>query len=160
MRRLARGCCDHLGIERPELVGDVGIERDAGLVAITCIHVRDSSTRPLGISGVRDRVNMTAVLLVLEPIFEADLPSEIYAYRVGRNAQRAVVEMEQLLFPRHPDVVDADLGRNKVVTSPRVNSRASPELIATISDLLILLDHWFPRAAVGIWDQIINSRPS
>jgi hypothetical protein len=103
---------------------------------------------------------MTAVLLVLEPIFEADLPSEIYAYRVGRNAQRAVVEMEQLLFPRHPDVVDADLGRNKVVTSPRVNSRASPELIATISDLLILLDHWFPRAAVGIWDQIINSRPS
>jgi retron-type reverse transcriptase len=72
----------------------VGIERDAGIVAITSIHVRDSSTRPLGISGVRDRVYMTAVLLVLEPIFEADLPSEIYAYRVGRNAQRAVVEME------------------------------------------------------------------
>jgi hypothetical protein len=29
-------------------------------------------------------------LLVLEPIFEADLPPEIYAYRVGRNAQQAV----------------------------------------------------------------------
>jgi hypothetical protein len=40
----------------------------------------------LGISTVRDRVCMTAAMLVLEPIFEADFPSEIYAYRAGRNA--------------------------------------------------------------------------
>jgi RNA-directed DNA polymerase len=65
--------------------------------------------RPLGISSVRDRVCMTATLLVLEPIFEADLPPEIYAYRVGRNAQQAVVEVEERLFRGHPDVVDADL---------------------------------------------------
>src|SRR6516162_3578791 len=50
--------------------------------------------RPLGISSVRDRVCMTAALLVLEPIFEADLPPEIYAYRAGRNAQQAVVEVD------------------------------------------------------------------
>src|SRR4030095_10754610 len=42
--------------------------------------------RPLGISTVRDRVCMTAAMLVLEPIFEADLPPEQYAYRPGRNA--------------------------------------------------------------------------
>ena len=65
--------------------------------------------RPLGISTVRDRVCMTAAMLVLEPIFEADLPPEIYAYRAGRNAQQAVVEEEELLFRGHPDVVDADL---------------------------------------------------
>jgi RNA-directed DNA polymerase len=65
--------------------------------------------RPLGIPSVRDRVCMTAALLVLEPIFEADLPPEIYAYRAGRNAQQAVVEVEELLFRGHPDVVDADL---------------------------------------------------
>ena len=65
--------------------------------------------RPLGISTVRDRVCMTATMLVLEPIFEADLPPEIYAYRAGRNAQQAVVEVEELLFRGHPDVVDADL---------------------------------------------------
>ena len=35
---------------------------------------------------------MTAAMLVLEPIFEADLPSELYAYRPGRNAEQAVVE--------------------------------------------------------------------
>jgi hypothetical protein len=31
---------------------------------------------------------MTAAMLVLEPIFEADLPPEQYAYRPGRNAQQ------------------------------------------------------------------------
>ena len=52
---------------------------------------------------------MTAAMLVLEPIFEADLPPELYAYRPGRNAQQAVVEVEELLFRGHPEVVDADL---------------------------------------------------
>ena len=65
--------------------------------------------RPLGISTVRDRVCMTAAMLVLEPIFEADLPPELYAYRAGRNAQQAVVEVEGLVFRGHPEVVDADL---------------------------------------------------
>ena len=65
--------------------------------------------RPLGISTVRDRVCMTAAMLVLEPVFEADLPSEVYAYRAGRNAQQAVIEVEELLFRGHPEVVDADL---------------------------------------------------
>jgi RNA-directed DNA polymerase len=48
-------------------------------------------------------------MLVLEPIFEADLPSEQYAYLPGRRAQQAVVEVEELLFRGHPEVVDADL---------------------------------------------------
>ena len=65
--------------------------------------------RPLGISTLRDRVCMTAAMLVLGPIFEADLPPEIYAYRPRRNAQQAVVEVEELMFRGHPDVVDADL---------------------------------------------------
>ena len=65
--------------------------------------------RPLGISTLRDRVCMTAALFVLEPIFEADLPPEQYAYRPSRNAQQAVVEVEELLFRGHPEVVDADL---------------------------------------------------
>jgi RNA-directed DNA polymerase len=65
--------------------------------------------RPLGISTLRDRVCMTAATLVLEPIFEADLPPEQYAYRLGRNAQQAAVEVEELLFRGHRDVVDADL---------------------------------------------------
>ncbi|MDZ4214075.1 MAG: group II intron reverse transcriptase/maturase [Rhodocyclaceae bacterium] len=65
--------------------------------------------RPLGISTLRDRVCMTAAMLVLEPIFEADLPSEQYAYRPGRNAQQAAREVEERLHRGHTDVVDADL---------------------------------------------------
>jgi len=65
--------------------------------------------RPLGISTLRDRVCMTAAMLVLEPIFDADLPPEQYAYRPGRNAQQAVLDVQDALFRGHPDVVDADL---------------------------------------------------
>jgi len=65
--------------------------------------------RPLGISTLRDRVCMTAAMLVLGPIFEADLPAEQYAYRQGRNAQQAVIDVEETLFYDHPEVVDADL---------------------------------------------------
>src|SRR6202795_3194966 len=65
--------------------------------------------RPLGISTLRDRVCMTAAMLVLDPIFEADLPPEQYAYRQGRNAQQAVIDAEETLYESHLDVVDADL---------------------------------------------------
>lgn len=65
--------------------------------------------RPLGISTLRDRVAMTAAMLVLEPIFEADLPDEMYAYRPQRNAQQAVDDVQEKLFHGHLDVVDADL---------------------------------------------------
>jgi len=65
--------------------------------------------RPLGISTLRDRVCMTAAMLVLAPIFEADLPPEQYAYRPGRNAQQAVIDAEETLYEGHLDVVDADL---------------------------------------------------
>ena len=65
--------------------------------------------RPLGISTLRDRVCMTAAMLVLEPIFEADLPKEQYAYRPGRNAQQAAEEVKDRLFYGQTDVVDADL---------------------------------------------------
>jgi group II intron reverse transcriptase/maturase len=46
---------------------------------------------------------------VLDPVFEADLPPEQYAYRQGRNAQQAVIDAEETLYRGHLDVVDADL---------------------------------------------------
>jgi len=65
--------------------------------------------RPLGISTLRDRVAMTAAMLVIEPVFEADLPPEQYAYRPERNAQQAVTQVQELMFRSRPDVVDAGL---------------------------------------------------
>lgn len=65
--------------------------------------------RPLGIPTVADRVVQTAVLLVLDPIFEADLAPEQYAYRRDRGAHDAVRAVHRLLNTGHTEVVDADL---------------------------------------------------
>ena len=104
-------------------VESYGLERWLGELALTLsektyqpdairrvfIPKANGKLRPLGISTLKDRVCMTAAMLVLEPIFEADLPSEMYAYRPKRNAQQAVVEVEEKMYRGHPDVVDADL---------------------------------------------------
>lgn len=65
--------------------------------------------RPLGIPCIRDRVAQTSAMLVLEPIFEADLQEEQYAYRRGRGAQEAVRHVHKLVNIGHREVVDADL---------------------------------------------------
>ena len=65
--------------------------------------------RPLGIPCLRDRVAQTAAMLVLSPIFEADLQPEQYAYRSGRNAHDAVRRVHRLLNTGNREVVDADL---------------------------------------------------
>jgi len=69
----------------------------------------DGGQRPLGIPTIKDRVVQTAMLLVLEPIFEADLSPEQYAYRPERGALDAVQRVVALLRSGHREVVDADL---------------------------------------------------
>jgi RNA-directed DNA polymerase len=69
----------------------------------------DGKQRPLGIPCIKDRVVQTAVMLVLEPIFEADLEPEQHAYRPGRSALDAVRLVERLVRSGHTEVVDADL---------------------------------------------------
>lgn len=65
--------------------------------------------RPLGIATIRDRVAMAAAVVVLNPVFEPDLPTEQYGYRVGRSALDAVRQVHGLLNTGHTHVVDADL---------------------------------------------------
>jgi group II intron reverse transcriptase/maturase len=65
--------------------------------------------RALGIPTIRDRVVQTAAVLLLEPIFEADLQPEQHAYRADRNALSAVREVHSLLNTGHREVIDADL---------------------------------------------------
>jgi group II intron reverse transcriptase/maturase len=69
----------------------------------------DGKQRPLGIPTIRDRVVQTAVVLVLEPIFEADLQPEQYAYRADRSALDAVQHVHKLINTGHRQIVDADL---------------------------------------------------
>jgi group II intron reverse transcriptase/maturase len=69
----------------------------------------DGKLRPLGIPTIRDRVVQMAAVLVLEPIFEADLQPEQYAYRPERSALDAVKAVHKHLNTGHTEVVDADL---------------------------------------------------
>ncbi len=67
--------------------------------------------RPLGIPTIRDRVGQTAVKLVVEPIFAADLDPAAHGYRPGRGAGQAIQTVLTLLRQGDTDVVDADLSR-------------------------------------------------
>src|SRR5438067_232172 len=69
----------------------------------------DGKQRPLGVPAIRERVAQTAAVLVLEPIFEADLQPEQYAYRADRSALDAVRHVHKLLNTGHGQIVDADL---------------------------------------------------
>jgi RNA-directed DNA polymerase len=69
----------------------------------------DGKQRPLGVPTIRDRTVQTAAVLVLEPIFEADLQPEQYAYRKDRSALDAVRHVHKLINTGHGEIVDADL---------------------------------------------------
>ena len=65
--------------------------------------------RPLGIPTVKDRVVQAAVLLILEPIFEADFEECSYGFRPGRSAHDALRAIQKHLKEGKNAVYDADL---------------------------------------------------
>ena len=97
--------------------------------------------RPLGIPVILDRVVQTAALLILEPIFEADLEPTAYGYRPGRTALEAVQEVHRALCAGHTEVIDADVS-NYFDTVPHADLLKS--LARRISDrrMLRVLQRW------------------
>ncbi len=65
--------------------------------------------RPPGIPAIRDRVVRTAVLPIVEPIFEADFLDCSYGYRPGRTPHQALEEIRGHLGAGYQEVYDADL---------------------------------------------------
>ena len=69
----------------------------------------DGRKRPLGIPTVRDRIVQMAVLLVIEPIFEADFLDCSFGFRPGRSAHQAIDAIVAHLKAGFREVYDADL---------------------------------------------------
>jgi len=65
--------------------------------------------RPLGIPTLKDRVVQMAVVLILEPIFEADFEDCSYGFRRGRSAHQALEAIRQGLEEGLTAIYDADL---------------------------------------------------
>ena len=69
----------------------------------------DGRKRPLGIPTVRDRVAQQSALLVIEPIFEADLKDASFGFRPGRSAQDAAKTVVKYLNWGLTQVCDVDI---------------------------------------------------
>ena len=112
--------------------------------------------RPLGIPTVRDRVVQTALLAVLEPIFERDFARQSYGFRPGRGCKDALREVNILLKDGLHYVVDADLRRYfdsipKVGLLDRIKTKVSDgrvlELLEAYLDQEVMdgLESWTPE---------------
>jgi len=65
--------------------------------------------RPLGIPTLKDRVVQMAVLIIIEPIFEADFLDCSHGFRPKHSAHEALEQIRQNLQDGLTDIYDADL---------------------------------------------------
>ena len=110
-----------------------------------------TARRPLSIPTIRDRTAQTAAKLVMEPIFEADLPDEQHGYRPKRDALKAVTTVHSLLNTGHNRVVDADLSAY-FDTVPHAELLQSIARRVSDRHLLHLLKMWLETAVEEIDD--------
>ena len=118
----------------------------------------DGKQRPLGVPAIRDRAAQMAAVLVLEPIFEADLQPEQYAYRKDRSALDAVRHVHKLINTGHEEIVDADLS-SYFDTLPHSELLKSVARRVVDGNMLHLIKMWL-EAPVEETDERGNKRRS
>lgn len=112
----------------------------------------DGRQRPLGIPTVKDRIVQTAMLLVLEPIFEADFVDSSYGFRPGRSAQDALAEMRQHLQAGRQEVYDADL-QGYFDTIPHDQLLKCLRMRVVDRSVLALIQAWLSTSVLEIDDR-------
>jgi RNA-directed DNA polymerase len=115
--------------------------------------------RPLGIPSVRDRIVQTALVHVIEPIFDHTFHEHSYGFRRGRGCHQALARVEELLAAGNVFVVDADLKsyfdtipkeRLMEMVASQVSDRRILKLIKMYLDQEIMEDlrRWTPESGV------------
>jgi RNA-directed DNA polymerase len=107
----------------------------------------DGRTRPLGIPTVKDRVVQMAVLLVIEPIFEADFLDCSFGFRPGKNAHQALDAIAGHLQTGHREVYDADL-KSYFDTIPHEQLMKCLEMRISDRSVLKLIRMWLEAPVV------------
>lgn len=109
----------------------------------------DGNKRPLGIPTIKDRVVQMAVMLIIEPIFEADFLDSSYGFRPGRSAHDAVEKIRSHLKEGKRVVYDADL-KGYFDTIPHDNLMKAVERRIVDRSVLKLLRMWLKSTVIEI----------
>jgi RNA-directed DNA polymerase len=103
--------------------------------------------RPLGIPTVRDRVVQAAVLLIVEPIFEADFEDCSHGFRPGRSAHDALRAIREHLREGRTAVYDADLA-GYFDSIPQDKLMACVRMRVVDGSVLGLIEQWLKAPVV------------
>jgi RNA-directed DNA polymerase len=123
------------------------------MMAVICVRrvwiaKPDGRKRPLGMPTIRDRVIQTSVLLIIEPIFEADFLDCSYGFRPERSAHDAVREVCKHLEEGRRSVFDADL-KGSFDSIPRDKLMKCLRMRIVDRSVLKLIRMWLQAPVVG-----------
>lgn len=117
----------------------------------------DGKKRPLGIPTLKDRVVQMAVVLILEPILEADFHECSHGFRPGRRAQDALEAIRENLQAGRNEIYDADL-KGYFDTIPHDKLMACVKMRVADRSVLELIRGWL-RAPIVEEDEKGGRKP-
>jgi RNA-directed DNA polymerase len=148
----ARGSEQWLGMLREELVSGRYVPKPLLRV---WIPKSNGGQRPLGIPCISDRVVQMAAVLVIGPIFEADLLPQQYGFRPGLDAKMALRRVYWHVTQHgRREVVDADL-RDYFTSIPHTPLMRSLSRRIADGRMLHVIKGWLTAPVV----EVIDGRP-